>query len=56
MSDANQYPSLLEKLGKYKTGASCLYVNKLADIDVNVLKKLIAESIKDMKKKYPDHS
>ena len=33
---------LLERLGKHKTGAACLYVNKLADIDLAVLKELIA--------------
>ncbi|MET1154884.1 DUF1801 domain-containing protein [Arthrobacter sp.] len=32
---------LLERLGKHKTGAACLYINKLADIDLDVLKKLI---------------
>lgn len=33
--------SLLQKLGKHKTGAGCLYINKLADVDTNVLKQLI---------------
>jgi Domain of unknown function (DU1801) len=32
---------LLERLGKHKTGAACLYVNKLADVDLEVLKELI---------------
>jgi hypothetical protein len=32
---------LLEKLGKHKTGAACLYVNKRADVDVDVLRELI---------------
>lgn len=36
-----RYPDLMEKLGKYKTGKSCLYVNKLEDIDVNILSELI---------------
>ncbi|MFC0522764.1 DUF1801 domain-containing protein [Pontibacillus salicampi] len=36
---------LLEKLGKHSTGKSCLYVNKLADIDEEVLKELIRSSI-----------
>ncbi|HEY9031747.1 MAG TPA: hypothetical protein VIM93_10335 [Kangiella sp.] len=31
----------MSQLGKYKTGKSCLYINKLADIDVEVLEKLI---------------
>lgn len=36
----------LKKLGKHKTGVGCLYINKLADVDVEVLQELIAESIK----------
>jgi hypothetical protein len=35
---------LLKKLGKYKQGGGCLYINKLADIDLNVLELLIKES------------
>jgi hypothetical protein len=35
---------LLKKLGKYKPGGGCLYINKLADIDLNVLELLIKES------------
>ncbi|MCX6170148.1 MAG: DUF1801 domain-containing protein [Ignavibacteriales bacterium] len=43
--------SLLNKLGKYKTSAgSCLYIKKLDDVDKKVLKELIAESIKTIKK------
>lgn len=45
---------LMEKLGKYKTsGGSCLYVKKLADIDLNILEKLIKESLIQLEKKYP---
>jgi formylmethanofuran dehydrogenase subunit A len=36
----------LEKLGKYKTGKGCLYINKLADVDVKMLKKIIDTSAK----------
>jgi len=32
---------LLEKLGKHRTGAACLYINKLADVDTDVLRQLI---------------
>lgn len=38
------YPHLTSKLGKFKNGKSCLYVNKLSDIDKDVLKQLIKES------------
>ena len=53
MSGAKKYPELLKKLGKFKiSGGSCIYINNLDDVDLNVLKKLIAASVKDMKKKY----
>ena len=45
---------LMKKLGKYKTGKSCLYLKNLDDIDVKILKKLISESVKYIsKKKWP---
>ncbi|QDP01586.1 DUF1801 domain-containing protein [Thalassotalea sp. PS06] len=47
------YQDLLAKLGKHKTGKSCLYINKLADIDIEVLKQLIEKSYQDMAEKYP---
>lgn len=43
---------LMEKLGKHKTGKACLYVNKLADIDISVLEKIILVSYKATIKKY----
>jgi hypothetical protein len=45
-------PELMEKLGKYKTGKSCLYVKKLDDLDRSVLKQLVKESVAYMRKKY----
>jgi len=39
------YEALLKKLGKYKTGKACLYINKLDDIDISVLKELIQASV-----------
>ena len=47
----NKSPELLEKLGKFKTGKSCLYVKKLEDIDVKVLENLIKDSVKYIKNK-----
>ena len=53
ISGFKRYPDLLKKLGKYKiSGGSCLYLNKLGDVDLSVLKKLVTESVKDMKKTY----
>lgn len=45
--------ALLEKMGKHKTGASCVYVNKLADIDLSVLEKIIGICWDAMNRKYP---
>ena len=41
---------VLKKLGKYKTGKGCLYINKLEDVDVKVLSELITRSVKKMAK------
>lgn len=46
------YETLMKKLGKFKTGKSCLYIKRLADIDVKVLQQLIVKSVAEMKKKY----
>jgi hypothetical protein len=43
--DIRQYAPALKKLGKHKTGVGCLYINKLQDIDLKVLKGLIEESL-----------
>ena len=53
IAGVNKYPEHLEKLGKYKlSGGSCLYIKRLSDINLDVLKTLIAESFADMKAKY----
>lgn len=41
MPGYQDYSEILARLGKHKTGASCLYVNKLADIDLDVLREVI---------------
>ncbi len=43
---------LFSKLGKHKMGASCLYINKLSDIDISVLEELIVRSCALMRDKY----
>jgi len=45
---------LRKKLGKYKTGKSCLYVNKLEDVDASVLEKIIKKSYDATNRKYGD--
>ncbi len=47
--------ALLNNFGKHTTGKACVYINKLADVDVNVLKSLIEQSVKFMEECYPDH-
>lgn len=42
------FPALMKRLGKYKTGKSCLYIKKLADVDVDVLRELVSASVKKM--------
>ncbi len=46
-------PELLKKLGKHKTSVSCLYINKLEDVDVKIVEKLIKEAWDYMETKYP---
>ena len=41
--------ALLKKLGKHKTSKACLYINSLADVDVNVVKELISNAVKNTK-------
>jgi len=50
MTGFEQYNELMKRLGKHKLGKSCLYIKRLADIDLAVLKKLIEQSIKDKSK------
>ena len=50
MAGFDQYDELMSKLGKHKTGKSCLYINKLTDIDMDVLKQLIVASVEHMSK------
>ncbi len=52
MNGFSAYEDLMAKLGKYKTGKSCLYVNKLADIDQAVLEEIIKKSVAYMQEKY----
>jgi hypothetical protein len=45
MDGLTSYDSLLQNLGEYKTGKSCLYINKLEDVDQEVLKELVRQSV-----------
>lgn len=53
MPGVDNYKELLSKLGKHKTSSgSCIYINKLEDINIEVLKEIITASVADMKKIY----
>jgi hypothetical protein len=42
------FPDLMKRLGKFKTGKSCLYIKKLEDVDRGVLRQLVKQSVKKM--------
>ena len=46
--------ALLDRLGKHKLGKSCLYINKLDDIDRAVLRELVDASLERMAERYPE--
>lgn len=52
MPGFSRFDRLMKKLGKYKTGKSCLYVKRLSDVDEGVLFELISESVKRMRETY----
>jgi len=49
---AEEMQEMLGRLGKHKIGKSCLYVNKLDDIDMDVLEEIVLDGLADMRKKY----
>lgn len=53
MAGFEQYEALLEKLGKYKTGKACLYIKKTADVDMDILRELVTQSVDHMIATHP---
>ena len=51
MPGIGYFKDLVAKLGKCKTGGSCLYINKLADLDLKVLKELLTAAVREMKER-----
>lgn len=51
MTGFSRYNEIMSRLGKFKTGKSCLYINKLEDIDLEVLEELIEASVNYLKSK-----
>lgn len=52
MPGFSEYADLMDQLGKHKTGRSCLYINKLDDVDLRTLEELIRRSVATMKSRY----
>lgn len=53
MAGAAERPDLLARLGKARTSVSCLYVNRLSDVDMGVLRELAEWSVRTMRERYP---
>lgn len=51
MTGFARYGELLRKLGKHKTSVSCLYIRSLEDVDMKVLKRIVADSVRVMSRK-----
>ncbi|CAG0930078.1 hypothetical protein TFLX_01580 [Thermoflexales bacterium] len=50
MGNFEKRGALLKKLGKHSTGKGCLYIKRLKDVDMKVLKELVSESVQTVKK------
>jgi len=50
----DRFRELMDRLGKYRTGVSCLYVKRLTDVDEDVLEQLAVASLEHLRKKYPE--
>ena len=55
MPGFSPYASLMKRLGRYKTGKSCLYIERLDDIDLDILTEIINLSVAEMRERYPSH-
>ncbi len=53
IAEFDRSDELMSRLGKHKTGKSCLYINRLSDVDVDVLRELIKGSLDVMQESFP---
>jgi hypothetical protein len=53
MAGFDRWDELMARLGKYRTGKSCLYIRRLEDVDAGVLAELIEASVDHMRRTYP---
>lgn len=52
MAGFDRYDALMDRLGKHRTGQSCLYINRLEDVDTGTLRELIRSSVAHLRAKY----
>lgn len=48
-----EFGHILDQLGKHKLGKSCLYINKLADVDMDIVEKIVRAGLDDLGKRWP---
>ncbi len=53
MPGYSDFADILDRLGKHRTGRSCLYVKRLSDVDENTLRDLIAAGLQDLGSRWP---
>lgn len=53
MPSSAMFPALMKRLGKHRHGSSCVYIKRLADVDVGVLKELVGASVVRVRELYP---
>jgi hypothetical protein len=56
MPELGERTNLIKQLGKHKAGKGCIYIKSLDDINIDVLEKMILETVNYLKKKYPGKS
>jgi hypothetical protein len=52
MAGLHRYPELLARLGKHRTGKSCLYIKRMSDVEEDVLRELVSASVAHMRANY----
>lgn len=53
MTDTPSQQALLARLGKHRTGKVCLYIRRLAELDTKILERLVVESVREIRERYP---
>ncbi|MEQ8629473.1 DUF1801 domain-containing protein [Ekhidna sp.] len=56
MSGYEKMDDLMQKLGKYKSSVSCLYIKRHSDIDLDVLEEMVRKSVEIIKKRYAEYN